>query len=145
MTPAFTLSWDAPSGCVQVRLPSGTRLNLSKEYPSFLWNFLDALTQLHERDPEYLQVPMTEKKFRSIFSRWKTNGNKAMQEALEAMEPKERNRLTETEIEQMREKFLAEGHVVIRPLQSPPKNLDLKDLIPATLNLDDLKCPTSAK
>lgn len=139
MTKAFDLSWDGPSGCVQVRLPSGTRLNLSREYPSFLWNFLDALTQLHERDPKYLQVPMTEKKFRYIFSRWKANGNKALNEALEAMEPKERARLTEEQIAKMQAEFLAAGHVIIKPLSPPPPNLELSDLLPANLDLSGLK------
>lgn len=138
-TPAFHLSWDGPSGSIQVRLPSGTRLNLSREHPSFAWNFLDALSQLHSRDPEYLSVPMTEKKFRYIFSRWKANGNKALEKALAEMEPEKRHRLSEEQIAKMRDQFLADGHVVIRPLQSPPKDLNLDDLGPITLNLDALK------
>lgn len=136
---AFQLTWDGPSGNIQVRLPSGTRLNLTREHPSFAWNFLDALTQLHSRDPEYLQTPMTEKKFRYIFSRWKSNGNKALEQALKEMEPEKRHRLSDETIEQMRLKFLADGHVVIKPLSSPPKDLNLDDLGPITLNLDALK------
>lgn len=132
-TKAFEMSWDSSAGAVQVRLPSGTRLNIGKEYPTFLWNFLDALTQLHERDEKYLLTPMTEKHFRYIFARWRANGNKALKDALEAMEPKERARLSEEQIEAMRQKFLSEGHVVIRPLQSPPKNLTLDDLLPIDL------------
>lgn len=136
--PAFQLFWDSASGSVQVRLPSGTRLNISRETPSFLWNFLDALTQVHTQDPKYLLTPMTEKQFRAIFARWKSNGNKALQAVLDAMEPATRQRLTDEQIETLRQQKLAEGYVVIRGKVSPPKDLSLDDLIAEPLNLDGL-------
>lgn len=142
MTRGIELAWDSKAGMVQIRLPSGTRLNISRENPAFLWNFMDALTQLNERDPKYLLTPMTEKQFRAIFTRWKANGNRQLEIALEAMEPRARDRLTNEQIETMRLAKMAEGYCVIKPtkdFKKPPKDLDLSQLeITEPLNLEGL-------
>ncbi len=142
MTQAFQLSWEPSSGSVQIRLPSGTRLNIGKDKGPFLWAFLDSLQQLHARAPDYLSAPMTEKHFRQVYNKWKMNGNKALEEALASMPEEKRQRLTQTQVEALRDEYFAQGHVAIAPLpkpKAPPPNLKLKDLLDdKALDLDGL-------
>lgn len=125
---AFTLTWDHIRGHVQIQLKSGTRISLGRDQRAFLWPFLDALHQLNQRDPEYLAGGMTEAQFRRIFARWKANANKLVDEWVAECEQTAK-RLSQEQIDTMREEYLASGHVVIKPTTKAPQDLDLSDLL----------------
>lgn len=72
---AFKMFWDNTSGCVQVVLPSMTRINFSRESAGMLWSFCNAATLLHERDPKYLSIPLTQKQIDDMRKQWIKDGN----------------------------------------------------------------------
>lgn len=123
------LHWSPTQGAIVVVLPSGTTIHLGRGDALFVHPFLDALHQLETQDPEWLKRPITEKQFRGFYARWRADGNKALEAALDEMEDAKRDRLSQTQIDAMRDEYLAKGGVVIKPKQKVPGGISLDDLI----------------
>lgn len=129
MTRPFKLLWDHTSGNVEILLPSRSRLQFPRESTSFLWAFCNALTILAKRDPEFPKMIISSKEFRKIYARWRQDGNKALADHLAQWPEWKRNRLTDEQLETMRQGFLSAGNVVIKKPEKPPGNLKLADVV----------------
>lgn len=129
MSSDIKLHWSTTQGCIVVELPSGTSLHLSRQDALFVHPFLDALHLIQSHDPAWLLRPITEKQFRGFYARWRADGNKALEAALDEMDPTKRDRLSQTQIDTLRDKYLQDGKVVVKPLQRTPKGINLDDLI----------------